>query len=198
MAEGGKTAKEVFIKTLPKLINTLGKDPPFTVVTASLYGMGLITKQELEAIKTKQGVERGSKVGFTLRDKIHDSDDPNACLLAICEIFESDDVNNDILRKHGASMRTSISSGTGTAATLQVPSYPPPTVVSRTSPNMYNIYINLFRTNGNANDYLKLTLQKWLERRDNVTRTTWDNLIRAVKSTGDMAAAERILGILKS
>ena len=54
------------------------------------------------------------------------------------------------------------------------------------------------RTNGDANDYLKLTLQKWLEKKDKVTGTTWHDLIRAVKSTGDKAAAERIPGILKS
>ncbi|XP_019863938.1 PREDICTED: uncharacterized protein LOC109593181 [Amphimedon queenslandica] len=112
MAEGGRSAKEVFKKTLPKLISTLGKDPPFTVVTTALYAEDLITGQELEAIKTKQGVQRGSEVGFKLDDKIKESDDPNACLLAICEIFESEGVDNAILKKHGASMRTSISSKT--------------------------------------------------------------------------------------
>lgn len=54
------------------------------------------------------------------------------------------------------------------------------------------------RTNGDANDYLKLTLEKWLEKKDNVTGTKWDNLIRAVRSTGDKAAADRIPDILKS
>ena len=54
------------------------------------------------------------------------------------------------------------------------------------------------KTNGDANDYLNLTLQKWLEKKDKVTGTTWNNLIRAVKSTGDNAAAERIPGILRS
>uniref|UniRef100_A0A1X7SQW7 CARD domain-containing protein n=1 Tax=Amphimedon queenslandica TaxID=400682 RepID=A0A1X7SQW7_AMPQE len=105
----GKSAKDVFKKTLPKLINILGKDPPFSVVTASLNAEDLITDQELGAIKTKQGVERGSEVAYTLRDKIKDSDDPNACLLAICEIFESEDVDNATLKKHGANMRTNIS-----------------------------------------------------------------------------------------
>ncbi|XP_019858013.1 PREDICTED: uncharacterized protein LOC109586279 [Amphimedon queenslandica] len=132
MAEGSKTAEEVFKKTLPKLINTLWKDPLFTVVTATLYAEGLITKQELEAIKTKQGVERGSEVAFKLTDKIKASDDPTACLLTICEIFESDDVENDTLKKHGASMRESISNGT--TATPQVSSYPP-IVAPRTNPN---------------------------------------------------------------
>ncbi|XP_019861886.1 PREDICTED: uncharacterized protein LOC109590401 [Amphimedon queenslandica] len=53
-------------------------------------------------------------------------------------------------------------------------------------------------TRGDATDCLKQTLQKWLEGRDNVTGTTWDNLIKAVRNTGDRAAAERIPGILKS
>ena len=108
----GKSAKEVFRKTLPKLINVLGKNPPFSVVTASLNAEDLITDQELEAIRTKQGVERGSEVAYTLRDKIKESDDPNVCLLKICEIFESEDVDNAVLKKHGANMRTSISSKT--------------------------------------------------------------------------------------
>uniref|UniRef100_A0A1X7T3D7 Death domain-containing protein n=1 Tax=Amphimedon queenslandica TaxID=400682 RepID=A0A1X7T3D7_AMPQE len=121
--------------------------------------------------------------------------------------------------------------GTGTAATLQAPSYPFPTVVPRTNPNELSIndlmivltvlteamfgplrWIHLGlslgllmptlnvigRTNGDANDHLKLTLRYWLEKKDNVTGTTWDNLIRAVRSTGDMAAAERMPGILRS
>ncbi|XP_019863782.1 PREDICTED: uncharacterized protein LOC109592915, partial [Amphimedon queenslandica] len=119
MAEGSKATKEVFKKTLPKLINTLGKEPPFTIVTASLYAKGLITEQELEAIKTKQGVERGSEVAFKLTDKIKDSDDPTACLLTICEIFESDDIDNHTLKKHGASMRKSISNSTAATVTVQ-------------------------------------------------------------------------------
>ena len=64
---------------------------------------------------------------------------------------------------------------------------------------LYMRTLNLIgRANGDANDYLKLTLQYWLEKKDKVTGTTWHDLIRAVKSTGDNAAAERILGILIS
>ncbi|XP_019855541.1 PREDICTED: uncharacterized protein LOC109584298 [Amphimedon queenslandica] len=239
MAEGGKSAKDVFKKTLPKLINILGKDPPFSVVTASLNAEDLITDQELGAIKTKQGVERGSEVAYTLRDKIKDSDDPNACLLAICEIFESELVDNATLKKHGESMRTSISNGTA-ATPVQVPAVTPsapphPSAAAlpppRTNPNELGINdlvtvrtvlteamfgpvhwtdlglsLGLFmptlnvisRTNGDANDYLNLALQYWLQKKDNVTGTTWHNLIRAVRSTGDNAAADRIRGILRS
>ncbi|XP_019858461.1 PREDICTED: uncharacterized protein LOC109586696 [Amphimedon queenslandica] len=228
MAEGGKSAKDVFKKTLPNFINILGKDPPFSVVTASLNAEDLITDQELEAIMTKQGVERGREVAFTLRDKIKDSDDPNVCLLAICKIFESELVDNATLKKHGESMRTSISS-TAAASTARHPvSHPEEyskrkfgeldigdlkTVRSVLTKAMFGpvhwtdlgLSLGLImptlnvigRTNGDANDYLKLTLQYWLEKKDNVTGTTWDNLIRAVRSTGDNAAAERMQGILK-
>ena len=53
-------------------------------------------------------------------------------------------------------------------------------------------------TKGDANSYLQMTLEKWLEKVDKVTGTTWDDLIRAVRSTGDNAAADRIPGILKA
>ena len=53
-------------------------------------------------------------------------------------------------------------------------------------------------TNGDANTYLQKTLKEWLKKVDKVTGTTWDDLIRAVRSTGDNAAADRIPGILKS
>ena len=52
--------------------------------------------------------------------------------------------------------------------------------------------------NGDANSYLQKTLEKWLEKEDKVTGTTWNYLIRAVRSTGDNAAADRIPAILKS
>ena len=53
-------------------------------------------------------------------------------------------------------------------------------------------------TNGNANDYLMWTIQKWLEKQDGVRGTTWQILIDAVKSTGDKAAAERMPAIIQS
>lgn len=48
------------------------------------------------------------------------------------------------------------------------------------------------KTNGDANDYLEKTIQKWLEKEDQVKGTTLQILKEAVKSTGDKAAAERI------
>uniref|UniRef100_A0A1X7TQR2 Uncharacterized protein n=1 Tax=Amphimedon queenslandica TaxID=400682 RepID=A0A1X7TQR2_AMPQE len=108
MAEGGKSAKDVFKKTLPKLINVLGKDPSFSVVTASLNAEDLITDQELEAIMTKQ-------------------------------------VDNATLKKHGESMRTSISNGTAAtpvqvpAVTPSAPPYPSAAALPRTNPNELGI-----------------------------------------------------------
>ncbi|XP_019852857.1 PREDICTED: uncharacterized protein LOC109582563 [Amphimedon queenslandica] len=48
------------------------------------------------------------------------------------------------------------------------------------------------RTNGDAEDYLEKTIQKWLQRKDQVKGTTWKILKEAVASTGDNAAAGRI------
>ena len=53
-------------------------------------------------------------------------------------------------------------------------------------------------TNGDANTYLQKALKGWLKKEDKVRGTTWNDLIRAVRSTGDNAAAERIPGILKA
>ena len=52
--------------------------------------------------------------------------------------------------------------------------------------------------NGDANTHLRKTLEKWLEKEDKVRGTTWDDLIRAVRSTGDNAAADRMPAILKA
>ena len=64
---------------------------------------------------------------------------------------------------------------------------------------LYMTTLNVIsRTNSahDANDYLKLTIQKWLEKKDGVKGTTWQILIDAVKSTGDNAAAQRIPTII--
>ena len=52
--------------------------------------------------------------------------------------------------------------------------------------------------NGDANEYLMQTIQKWLEKKDGVRGTTWQILIDAVESTGDRAAAQRMLAIIQS
>lgn len=99
--------------TFPRLTAALGKEPTFTIVTDFLLGEDLITEQQLEAIKTKSNLtdrQRGSEVAHKLHDKIKESDDPTKCLLSICDIFESEDVNNETLKKHGESMRRIISS----------------------------------------------------------------------------------------
>ena len=49
--------------------------------------------------------------------------------------------------------------------------------------------------NGDANDHLMQTIQKWLEKKDGVSRTTWQILIDAVESE-DRAAAQRMPAII--
>ena len=51
------------------------------------------------------------------------------------------------------------------------------------------------RTIGNADDHLMQTIQKWLEKKDNVKGTTWQILIDAVESE-DRAAAQRMPDII--
>ena len=54
------------------------------------------------------------------------------------------------------------------------------------------------QSNGDANTYLRKTLEEWLKKKDKVRGTTWHDLIRTVRSTGDNAAADRMPAILKS
>ncbi|XP_019850958.1 PREDICTED: uncharacterized protein LOC109581344 [Amphimedon queenslandica] len=294
MAEGGKSAKDVFKEAVPELTKILGRDPPFTTVIESLNGKGLITDDELRAVK-RQGLaehQRGSEVAEKLKNKIGDSEDPDGCLLKICDVFESDTVDYPTLKDYGAKMRKSISikkptpkkfSGDdepdgpqggymyildkakqhkwtiltflilimavafgvyqlslsttdGTPATSKepttLPSIPPQPTATQTNPNEQSLsrgdtnevlkvlneamfgpvewrslglslglYIQTLdvigRTNGDSNDYLEQTVKKWLQKKDKVTGTTWDDLIRAVKSTGENAAAEKIRDIVK-
>lgn len=48
-----------------------------------------------------------------------------------------------------------------------------------------------------ANDYLRLTIDKWLEKPDGVKGITWPILIDAVRDTGNNAAADRMPAIIK-
>ena len=96
----GKNAKKVFKKTIPKIIGTLGQEPPFIIVTASLSAEELITDQELKHIKAKPSpAEKGDEITQKLLNKIEGSDDPVQCLLTICDVFESEDVDNETLSK---------------------------------------------------------------------------------------------------
>ena len=52
-------------------------------------------------------------------------------------------------------------------------------------------------TNGDANNHLMQTIQKWLEKKDGVRGTTWQILIDAVESE-DRAAAQRMPAIIQS
>ncbi|XP_019850955.1 PREDICTED: uncharacterized protein LOC109581343 isoform X2 [Amphimedon queenslandica] len=111
MAEGGESAIDVFGKVLTKLSKILGREPPFTIVTAELNAKGLIADGQLSAVK-RQGLtndQRGNEVAEKLKEKIGDSDNPNECVLKICDVFESDTVDYPTLKGYGAKMRKSIS-----------------------------------------------------------------------------------------
>lgn len=48
---------------------------------------------------------------------------------------------------------------------------------------------------GDSNSYLRETIELWLQCQDKVNEkggATWENLIKAVESTGDNAAADRL------
>ena len=106
----GKNAIKVFTKTIPNIITTLGDEPLFTIVTVSLRAAKLITDQELKYIKAKPSpAEKGGEITQKLLDKIKGSDNPDQCLLKICDVFESEEVGNEILKKNGAEMRSKVS-----------------------------------------------------------------------------------------
>ena len=101
----------MFNEIIPEIIGTLGQEPPFTIVTASLSSKKLITKEEVQLIKAKPiPAEKGDEITQKLLDKIEDSDDPVQCLLTICDVFESKKVNNAKLKKHGENMRSNFTS----------------------------------------------------------------------------------------
>ena len=101
----------MFKKTVPKIIGTLGQQPPFTFVITSLLAEDLITDEEREHIEAKPSpAEKGNEIIKRLQKKIKGSDDPVQCLLKICDVFESEEVNDETLKKHGASMRKEVSS----------------------------------------------------------------------------------------
>uniref|UniRef100_A0A1X7SEU7 CARD domain-containing protein n=1 Tax=Amphimedon queenslandica TaxID=400682 RepID=A0A1X7SEU7_AMPQE len=111
MAEGGRKPYDVFRTMLPRLTAALGKEPTFTNVTDFLLADGLITEQQLDSIKSKPNLsdkQRGSEVAHCLLDKIRNHDHPAKCLLQICDIFEDEDVGSEVLKKHGATMRSKI------------------------------------------------------------------------------------------
>ena len=104
-----KTPVGVFTKTIPKIIGTLGDEPLFTIVTASLRAEKLITDQELKHIKAKSApAGKGDEITQKLLDKIRGNDNPVQCLLKICDVFEES--GNDTLKREGESMRSKVSS----------------------------------------------------------------------------------------
>ena len=107
----GNGAQGVFQKKIPKIIGTLGDEPLFTNVTTSLRANGLITNPELKHIRAKPSpAEKGNEITQKLLDKIKASNDSVKCLLTICDVFESEDVDNPILKEHGKDMRKEVTS----------------------------------------------------------------------------------------
>uniref|UniRef100_A0A1X7U9I0 Death domain-containing protein n=1 Tax=Amphimedon queenslandica TaxID=400682 RepID=A0A1X7U9I0_AMPQE len=53
------------------------------------------------------------------------------------------------------------------------------------------------REKGDSTEHLRKTLQQWLNKVDKVRDTRWPTLIKAVRSTGDNAAADRMPNIIK-
>lgn len=53
-------------------------------------------------------------------------------------------------------------------------------------------------TGQDANDCLRKTMQAWLQKKDDVKKTTWKKLIRAVRKTNNKAAADEIARRIKS
>ena len=50
--------------------------------------------------------EKGNELTQKLLCKIEASDDPVDCLWTICDVFESEKVNNEGLMRHGKNMRS--------------------------------------------------------------------------------------------
>ena len=94
-----------------EIMGTLGQEPPFNIVTMSLLAKYLITDDELEEIEAMPTpAQKGKKITKFLKKKIEQSDDPVGCLLTICDVFESEKVDNAKLKKYGASMRSNFPS----------------------------------------------------------------------------------------
>lgn len=69
--------------------------------------------------------------------------------------------------------------------------------------NVLGLSLGIYQTNldvvkderGNSKLYLRKTIELWLQCQDKVKKkggATWENLIKAVESTGDNAAANRL------
>lgn len=102
---------------MPSISPLIGKKSNFTNVTNCLFGRKLITIQELNGITSQQNLtddERGSRVAFILYEKIEESakndprEGPVRCLMAICDVFEDQIINDASLKTHAASMRSKI------------------------------------------------------------------------------------------
>ena len=110
----GKTPAAIFQEKFGEICPLIGKRKNFTSVTSNLLAKKMITDKEIDQIESQQNLndgERGKKIADLLKDKIkEDKDQAAQCLLNICDVFESELVDNEPLRKLGASMREMLSS----------------------------------------------------------------------------------------
>ena len=111
----GEDPAGVFQKLVPVISPLIGRH--FTNVTNGLFGENIITSQEISGIKSQPNLndgQRGSEVAFLLYNKIKEidnrGDDPVQFFLKICDVFESDLVNDASLKKHGVNMRSKFTS----------------------------------------------------------------------------------------
>lgn len=90
----------------------MGREPYFTAVTNLLFSNGLVTKPELDSIKSQHNLDdhqRGTRICGYLYEKL-DCDETTAKqrLHCICYIFADKDVANEKLRNIAAKMENKI------------------------------------------------------------------------------------------
>ena len=110
----GKTPAAIFQEKFGEICPLIGKRKNFTNVTSNLFAKNLITNEEIDQIESQHNLndgEKGKRIAVLLQERINEDEDQAAqCLLNICDVFESKLVNNEPLRKLGASMRQKLSS----------------------------------------------------------------------------------------
>ncbi|XP_019852899.1 PREDICTED: uncharacterized protein LOC109582579 [Amphimedon queenslandica] len=108
-----KTPGDIFQEKFGKICPLIGKRENFNTVTGNFFEKKLLAKKKLDQIDSQPNLndeERGREVAKSLLEKINEDEDQAAqCLLKICDVFQSKDVDNEPLRKIGASMREKLS-----------------------------------------------------------------------------------------
>ena len=111
----GETPADIYQEKFGEICPLIGKEPNFTTLTGNLFAKKLITQKEITIITTQHNlddIKRGNALAMHLFGKIDvdDNDKSAQCLRKICEVFESKLVDNEELKKLGASMKEMLSS----------------------------------------------------------------------------------------